>query len=244
MNTIIIILGVVLILVIVYMIFQDYFTGKTKLTKQVHLASETPQDIPGSDLSIPNASNVTYSVWIYVASWSTGQEKIIFSRDNDVHLHFDSNSASLKATIHGIKQTSGGAITINKGTGPEAQTIEITNNFPVQKWVCVLISIDNVIADIYLDGKLVKSVQFSDPNNPAAPQTIATTDADAITFGTWDCYISKFERNPIVTDPKTAYDKYMEGNGGSNLGNALGNFNVKFAITKDNVETSKFLLLG
>ena len=69
MNTIIIILGVVLILVIVYMIFQDYFTGKTKMTKQVHLASERPQDIQGSDLSIPNASNVTYSVWIYVASF-------------------------------------------------------------------------------------------------------------------------------------------------------------------------------
>ena len=242
MNTIIIILGVVLILVIVYMIFQDYFTGKTKMTKQLHLASENPGDVQGDKLSIPNASNVTYSVWIYVASWSTGQEKIIFSRNNDVHLHFDSNSASLKATIHGIR--TGDSLPIIQATGGLAQKeIEITNNFPVQKWVCVLISIDNVIADIYLDGKLVKSVQFSDPTNTAA-QTIATTDADAIKFGTWDCYISKFERNPRVTDPKTAYDKYMEGNGGSNLGNALGNFNVKFAITKDNVETSKFLLLG
>lgn len=244
MNTLIIILGVVLILVIVYMIFQDYFTGKTKLTKQIHLANENPGKVSGSNLSIPNASNVTYSVWIYVASWSTGQEKIIFSRDNDVHLHFDSNSATLKATIHGVKTSGGTTITFDKGNGPQPQTIEITNNFPVQKWVCVLISIDNVIADIYLDGKLVKSVQFSDPNSPGAPQTIATTDADSITFGNWDCYISKFERYPRVTDPKTAYDKYMEGNGGSNLGNALGNFNVKFAITKDNVETSKFLLLG
>ncbi len=243
MNTIIIILGVVLILVIVYMIFQDYFTGKTKMTKQVHLASERPQDIQGSDLSIPNASNVTYSVWIYVASWSTGQEKIIFSRNNDVHLHFDSNGASLKATIHGIRSNNSLPIIEDTNVGLAPKEIEITNNFPIQKWVCVLISIDNIIADIYLDGKLVKSVQFSDPNNPAA-QSIATTEDDFITFGTWDCYISKFERNPRVTDPKTAYDKYMEGNGGSNLGNALGNFNVKFAITKDNVETSKFLLLG
>jgi hypothetical protein len=244
MNTIIIILGVVLILVIVYMIFQDYFTGKTKLTKQVHLASETPTDIPGSDLSIPNASNVTYSIWIYVASWSTSQEKIIFSRNNDVHLHFDSNSASLKATIHGERNANSSSIVKNTNVGLEPKEIEITNNFPVQKWVCVLISIDNVIADIYLDGKLVKSVQFSDAISSGTPQTIATTDADDITFGNWDCYISKFERNPRVTDPKSAYDKYMEGNGGSNLGNALGNFNVKFAITKDNVETSKFLLLG
>ena len=241
MNTIIIILGVVLILVIVYMIFQDYFTGKTKMTKQVHLESEGAEFIPGNKLSIPNASNVTYSVWIYVASWSTSQEKIIFSRNNDVHLHFDSNSASLKATIHG--QREGNSI-VKTSVGLEPQVIEITNNFPIQKWVCVLISIDNVIADIYLDGKLVKSVQFSDPSSPGTPQTIATTDADEIIFGRWDCYISKFERYPRVTDPKTAYDKYMEGNGGSNLGNALGNFNVKFAITKDNVETSKFLLLG
>ena len=36
MNTIIIILGVVLILVIVYMIFQDYFTGKTNDSFENH----------------------------------------------------------------------------------------------------------------------------------------------------------------------------------------------------------------
>ena len=34
MNTTVIVLGTILLLVILYMIFQDYFTGKTKLTDE------------------------------------------------------------------------------------------------------------------------------------------------------------------------------------------------------------------
>ena len=42
-----------------------------------------------------------------------------------------------------------------------SNTIEVVNNFPLQKWVYILISYDNNICDIYLDGKMVKSVQLS-----------------------------------------------------------------------------------
>lgn len=233
MNTIIIILGVVLILVIVFMIFRDFFEGKNKLSGEKHLADGVTR-ISGSDLSSPKSSNVTYSIWIYVQQWSSEGPGLIFSRDNDTHMILERNTARLKVHIGGT-QTNG--VVSNA-----LADIEVTNNFPIQKWVCVLVSVDNNITDVYLDGKLMKSIQLNNPNSGAS--TISPIDEN-INFGNWTgCYISKFERIPRSTDPKTAYDKYREGNGSSGLGNALGNFNLKLAVTKDNVETSKFLLFG
>ena len=233
MNTIIIILGVVLILVIVFMIFRDFFEGKNKLSGEKHLADGVTS-IPGSDLSSPKSSNVTYSIWIYVQQWSSDGPGLIFSRDNDTHMILETNTAKLKVHIGGT-QTDG--VVSNA-----LADIEVTNNFPIQKWVCVLVSVDNNITDVYLDGKLMKSIQLNNPNSGAS--TISPIN-ESINFGQWTgCYISKFERIPRSTDPKTAYDKYREGNGSSGLGNALGNFNLKLAVTKDNVETSKFLLFG
>ena len=86
--------------------------------------------------------------------------------------------------------------------------------------------VDNTIVDVYLDGKLVKSVQI------AKSVSIPEGGSD-IVFGTnWDAYFAKFERHSKATDLKSAYDKYMEGNGGSTLSQALGNMNVNLSITK------------
>ena len=49
----------------------------------------------------------------------------------------------------------------------------------------------------------------------------------------------KEDRNQRI---QTAWDKYMEGNGGSTISNALGNINVNVSVLKDNVETSSFYL--
>ena len=83
---------------------------------------------------------------------------------------------------------------------------------------------------------MVKSVQISKSVN------IPEGGSDIVFGSNWDAYFAKFERTAKATDPKTAYDKYMEGNGGSTLSNALGNMNVNLSITKDNIETSRFAL--
>jgi hypothetical protein len=44
--------------------------------------------------------------------------------------------------------------------------IVVTNNFPIQKWVHIGIVIDNKIMDVYLDGKMVKSVKLQDNISP------------------------------------------------------------------------------
>ena len=237
MSTTVIVLGTILVLVIIYMIFQDYFTGKTKLTDEKHLKDTLPE-ISGGDLSQPNSTLVTYSIWLYVNSWDTYVNKPIISRKGDVNLWLDNQSSTLKLNVGGDHSSSDGIIAPippSDTTGNTEKIYDITNNFPLQKWTCILVSVDNKIIDVYLDGKLVKSIENT--------TTISSDAGNNIKIGAgWDAHIAKFERQPKVTDPAGAYDKYAEGAGGSSLSKALGNFNVNLSILKDNVETSRFAL--
>lgn len=230
MNTTVIVLGVILILVIVYMVFQDYFTGTTSLKEQTNLKAGVQTQL-GSSLGSPESKNVTYSVWAYVENLPlSSEDKMIFSRNNDLHVGFN-----VSGTF--VVYVGGNA----SGTGEQ---IEVTHNFPLQKWVHILVtteaSTNGRIVDVYLDGKMVKSVNITYDTTDAT--NYSPTSDDNITFDSFDCYISKFERIPKTFDPKSAYNKYKEGNGGSNLGNALGNFGLKFAVTKDEIETTAFQL--
>ena len=228
MNTTVIVLGVILILVIVYMVFQDYFTGTTSLKEQTNLRAGVQTQL-GSSLGSPESKNVTYSVWAYVENLPLASgDKMIFSRNKDLHVGFNTSGTF-------VVYVGGDA----NGTGEQ---IEVTHNFPLQKWVHILVtteaSTNGRITDVYLDGKMVKSVNitYTDSTN------YSPNSEDDIKFDSFDCYISKFERIPKTFDPKSAYNKYKEGNGGSNLGNALGNFGLKFAVTKDEIETTAFQL--
>ena len=142
MNTTTIVLGTILIIIIVFMLFQDYFTGKTKLEKQQHLLKSSPPAIDSSKLASPGAVNFTYTIWVFVNSTNSGDKDdstkmTIFKRSGDTHLYLNKSSGTLIADM---------------GTGGE--TIHITNNFPLQKWVCVTISVNQKIMDAYIDGKI------------------------------------------------------------------------------------------
>lgn len=232
MNTTVIVLGVLLILVVIYMIFQDYFTGTTSLKEQTYLQHGVP-DTPGVNLGSPDAKNVTYSVWAFVEDAASASANLIFSRNKDLHVGF--KSGTFIVYVGGDYETTNRVLS-------DGQTIDVTHNFPLQKWVHILVtteaSTNGRIVDIYLDGKMVKSVNITyDDGSYYKPN-----ERHAIQFGQFPCYISKFERIPKTFDPKTAYNKYKQGNGGSNLGNVLGNFGLKFAVTKDEIETTAFQL--
>ena len=241
MSTTVIVLGTILLLVILYMIFQDYFTGKTKLTDEKSLNKELPT-IPGDDLSQANSTLVTYSIWLYVNSWDTVKVKPIISREGDVNLWLDSTSATLKLNVGGELKTNNSntsIVTIDGTSDIQKEIFDITNNFPLQKWTCILVSVDNKIIDVYLDGKLVKSIENKTTINSDVSKGIKIGGESNFL---WDGHIARFERQPKVTDPASAYDKYAEGAGSGSLSKALGNFNINLSILKDNVETSRFAL--
>jgi len=256
MSNTTIILGTVLVVLIVYMLFQSYFDGEQKLLSQAYLMDA--DNISVGDISKPNASNFSYGVWIYVQEWKAGgtteAETRIFARKDELGLYLD-NNATLKVRVADTADQDVTAATATTAadataTPPLAATdnyseIILTNNFPIQKWVHVGLVVDGNKFDGYIDGKMVKSVGLKSTGiTPSAPDGTAV---NPIEFGKSNkmaatLMIAEHKRRTYPMDPKGMWDLYMKGNGANGLTQAASNMNVNLSILKDGVESSKVSL--
>ena len=222
MNYTTIFLGTALVVLIMYMLFQSYFDGKQSLVSQTKL--DNMDDV--TSVSKPNASILSYSIFVHIGQWTTGDNQTLFKRVSELEVYFTSN-AGLKVKVYDDADT--------ETTGSD---IVVTNNFPIQKWVHIGIVIDNKIMDVYLDGKMVKSVQLK--------KNISPTDND-IVYGKSSViaehtHIAEHKRLTYAADPKEMWDLYMAGNGIGGLTKAASEMNVNLSILKDGVESSKISL--
>jgi hypothetical protein len=219
MNFAVIILAIIVV-VLIYVLYQLY-ADKGSLAEKVDLKKDRPV-FAYTTLPTPNATRYSYGVWIFVNSWSSMGEKNIYSRYGsdgkpDIRLYLDTNAPTLKFDIR------------KEGVNvPE--TITITDNFPIQKWVYVITSIDNQIADMYVDGKLVISKKF-DKMPVVSTAEIKLGGAEPL-----DIFLSKFTRFTTPMDPQTALSKYSSGNG---ITSSMPNYGMKLTILKDNVDNKQ-----
>lgn len=221
MNYTLIILGILLILVL-YVLYRFVYDRQTMVSTKDYL-KDGIADVKFDTLSNPASSRYTYKIWIYAVSLQTSLTIFKVPDLFELNLH---QSGDLKFKI---KESVGTANAVLSTTGHI-----ITSNFPLQKWVCVSISVDNNIVDSYLDGKLVKSQQLAG--------VVAPNQNSIITFGTDDVYIAEFERLPHPTDPQSAWDQYMAGNGGSWISNAFSSYGANLILTKDEMDMKKYAL--
>ena len=216
MNYTLIILGIILILVL-YVLYRFMSDRQTMVSSKVYLG-DNPVDQTFKTLANPSSSRYSYNLWIY-ANAVSGSGDTIFSIDTPkVELKIDTNGNLICD------------LTDSSGT----QSITITPNYPMQRWVCVSISVDNNVVDMYLDGKLVKSQTMTGITHP--------TDSSIIQFGGGDIYIAEFERLATPIDPQTAWDRYMAGNGGSYISNMFSSYGASMILSKDQVDMKKFTL--
>ena len=243
MNYIIVALSVIIIVILFYVAFKSYFLNVSTLTKQTSLAdiSKPVPDIVSTNLEKPNATRYAYGLWIYVNTLTAGAnppKSVLFSRNKDIVVYLDQKTSTLFAVVNpnaaGLQATAP-IVVSNEDTLLQSGStkIAITNNFPLQKWVHVALSVDNTVADCYLDGKLIKSVRIAQ----------VSPDKDAkITFGLGiDAYIAQFQRWTAPLDPQSAWNAYVAG-AGSSLAGTDSNYNVALSVLKGNVITSKFTL--
>ena len=249
MNSLIIILGIVIIFFI-YLLFQYLTNTATTIKPSADLTQSIPT-ITGKSLT--SATNVSYGygIWVYVQNWDNNEQKTIFYRPNNIELYLDKRKPTLYCDI-----------TLNNSTDvkPSKKTIEITNSFPLQKWVYIIVSVDNQFVDCYLDGKLVKSQQIVTPESPAQPKNAEDAPlylgntgnpgkysanpsgvtfkngVDGVSTGSgWNANVLLFTRWTKPVDPQTAWSWYMKGNGKSRYGSLFGSYGVNYSILKDNI---------
>ena len=238
MNPIVIILGIVVV-VLVVVLYYFYSGTSTTLVPSGSLKTVTPAITP---LVNPTYTSYSYGIWVNINTWDSNANKTIFSRSNNIILYLDKNTPTLKCKL-----------TMSDGT---TQELIITDNFPIQKWTHIIVSMDNQFMDVYLDGKLVKSQRFytpssggtivglmpkPPPDNPV-PLYLGNSDTTTVAFTSFDAFVANFTRWPNAMDPQTAWNTYMSGNGGNSVTSMFSSYNVNLNILKNQVQTASYSL--
>ena len=225
METLTAILVFLLACLIVYMIYVLYFKkgSSNEISGEVNLAQQPPTL---STVIKPGSTNFTYSFWMYVNTWNPDAKIIFTSTDTSAsgfyhQLTMDATKPSLIFSVQ------------NDGTTAKKEDIVITESLPLQKWLYVVIRVNGLVLDFYINGKMVKSVQS---------KTTPTLNITTIKLGgaakPFDCYVRQFKRIvELISDEQINAD-YVSGNGMMGLSSAAS-LEGRVEILKDSqVQTS------
>ena len=104
-------------------------------------------------------------------------------------------------------------------------------DFPLQRWVNVIVSMNSNAVDIYLDGKLVKTCVLP------APAMLSTASVVTVGGG-FDGFITTVKYKGEIINPEEAWNIYSDGYGGSPLGDLFNKYKLKLSFIVDNIEQS------
>jgi len=225
MNYTFIILGII-VAVLIYVLYLYFSDDSTKLFEYQDL-QKSAVDVKEKDIG--TKESYAYGFWIYVNNYSG--EKTLLQRGAD-------GSPSLKVYLPGSTPT----LMVNIPTsdpptssppspGTPNEEIAVTNNFPIQKWVHVVVSKEGKIVDVYIDGKLVKSHMLANSGNSPSGD-LKSSDFPA--------FMARLKIWKHALNPQTVYDEYMKGNGQSGM---ITGYGVDVSVLRDNIEQTKFSLL-
>ena len=223
MNYTLVILGIVLLLVI-YILYKVLDEKSRSVASKMDL-NVTNQSVAVANTGKANSARYYISTWIYVNNLP-GSESSIYKLEDSSNEYLNlslTNTAVLKYKIKAADDSIAG--------------YTIMSNFPLQKWMNVIISVDNDTVDLYIDGKLIRSHKVEN-----RIKQIGKTGTNIIFGSPVDAYLAKMERQPKAMDPTNAWNKYMEGNGGNYFSKMFANYGGNFTLTKDDLDVQEFQL--
>lgn len=224
MKFVVIVLGVVVI-GLSYILLKYYSGGPSKLVSISSLKNGNTK-IPVVNMS--SSTRYALGIWVYINSWDTNKVKTIFTMPGKIHLYLEPMKPILYANI------------LLKGKSQTSTRISITDNFPLQKWVYVTISVDNSFVDMYLDGKLIKSSKLDGIHTDATEANIYLGGNPASLN---DIVVAKFFKWTHPLSLSDVWSEYLKGNGSSNsFYKALSSYGVNINLLKDEVKTASYRL--
>ena len=193
-------LFIVAVLAIVVYVIYTFFIKKLKLLSTCRSGTKSltipAKKLPGKQIT----SNYAYSIWFYVSDWqhNIGEDKVLLQRgisnpkitlaryENNINISVDTNPT-------------------NDSQPSQSPTCSI-NNFPLQRWVNLTISLNNRTLDSYLNGKLVRTCIL--PNTVMVDANAAVKLTPGGGFKGWTSNLQYFS-SPL--NPQEAYNIYAQG---------------------------------
>ena len=220
------VLAVIVILLLLYVIFKALTTSYSTLGTMQKWTNKTTL----TSGNLPNSfkANSSISVWFYIKEWANSANVVTFFNNAGA------NSGSEIFKIY-LKNDTNNIVIQPKASSSNPTNCEISE-FPLQKWVNLIVSFNGSAMDVYVDGKLVKSCVVNMGSELAKtlsivlgedPTTVRNKDVGFITN-------VKLKSSPIA--PQEAWDIYSQGFGGSPWSDLLNKYKVKLSFIVDNQE--------
>ena len=182
-----------------------YLTNTSLSIGVQSLSKET--SVVWTKLQNPSSSTYHYEGWVYIKTKPSSDTSIL-ERDGD------------KLQLNGTK------LQFVHKTTSNNNTIIITEDFPLQKWVYIVVNVVNGnIVEVYLNGKLVITKQVT-VTVPGTKTELKYGKDNAGIEG----YITKVKRDPVALTPDEVSKKYFEGNGLATFTNFLAGYNASFSL--------------
>lgn len=209
--------------------------------------STTSLTIPASSAPLSNQTQGAYGVqwWMFVKDWNYGygKDKSVLVRPDPTNPAVMNPSISLHPTDNTLKvsisvfptNSSASKTEPAPATGSGASTDDVficeVPNLPLQTWFSVSVSVFGKNADIYIDGKLVKSCML-----PGVPKP-AVGDIQISPNGGFSGYMCNVYHYPRMLTPSDAMTFYSAGSSCSKdvsssgvTAPSLSGYSVKFGV--------------
>ncbi len=236
MGLLINLLFLVVLVVVVYLLYT-YFTSKKAQLSSLQ-SGKKHITVAANKLPTNKASNnYAYSVWFYVNNWQykLGEPKDLLTRggsglgattnplitlapyENNIQINISTYPTKTPSTTHtpAPEQTPGCTIT----------------NFPLQKWVNLIISLNGRTLDVYIDGKLVRTCVL-----PSVAKVDASAPINITDNGGFDGWTSNLQYFATPLNPEQAYNIYKNGPGSGGILRLFEKYKIKVAYLVDNKE--------
>jgi len=257
------ILLAVITILFIYILYQ-YLTTTTTTVSIANLNNSIP---PIKSNTIAGANNMTYSyaTWVYVNSWNSNNlsntpHGIIYAPtggssasnaplllDGAVQPTYDNNGNNtsydfglfLDSTSPTLYCALGGTTMKSNTTENPSNLITITNNFPLQTWVYVVISVNANVVDCYLNGKLVIS-QLTQQQGSIVSPTFSNIYLGNGSGPGWDAQLSNFKRYTTALTPQIVWSNYLS-QAPNNLF-SLSSYGLQIDLTQNGTVTNTYTL--
>ena len=232
------------LLFVIYLILQCYSGNSTQLSKSS--SAQDQQRIVASTIPVNNnSSNYTYSTWFYLDDWNYryGESKILLAR-NDAD-----NNPGPSIVLGAMKNDITISVTCYSTSDESTQASDNSvihncniSNFPIQKWVNLIVSLYGRTLDVYLDGKLVRTCVL-----PGVAKVNKNADIFITPKGGFSGMTSNIKYWSDATNPQEAYEIYKDGFSGvfgggfsGRFGNFFNKYKLKISFLQDNKEKGSF----
>lgn len=250
-------------------IVYDKILNANDLGSDNSLLTNSSNTILNSDLKEEGTSNFMLSVWFYIDDWGTGiskEKNILYmaKKPNVQDISGLNNLTGITKTTGcrlNVNDESFRNLNIcldsyennllidieTFNTGQDGCTEESSlitrhkiSNIPLQKWNCLILSVDTKTFDVYLDGKLRNSFILDGTyNNREARKHIYLGKVINSVSG-FEGFITRVRYEPNPINPQQAYKIYKEGINASLANSLFNQYSLKVSFLEFNKEKGSF----